>query len=270
MKEFATEDQANYYSGITCVTVNGKRAYELKGKFLNDLLDNAFSGTSGEDGVKHIEYFLKIVDLINLLSVNHERLRLATFPISLIGNASKWNNKTKWPTCNSNEDGFYNGGELPGIVRVGYMTYFQDHEWYDGLMDEILKDEALEQKSIYENSWGDASQSVINFYAWLKRSFENFHELDYELLVKLQDYWWKENDHECSLFANWRDHIRGPYANFYATHDPYLYQIVGRNDKKSFNSDVQEDEEHKNNKNDMNYSMIPLMSVRFAKLEDLK
>nr|GEX36974.1 hypothetical protein [Tanacetum cinerariifolium] len=229
MKEFATEDQANYYSGITCVTINGKRAYELKGKFLNDFLDNAFSGTNGEDGVKHIEYFLKIVDLINLLSVNHERLRLATFPISLIGNASKWfdeikakqdptdttfeewnidhngviddgfsdlegannddeqeideifiietnlfnyetslctkfnefnyllkvdpeNNETKWPTCNSNEDGFYNGGELPRMVRVGYMTYFQDHEWYDGLMDEILKDEALEQKSIYENS----------------------------------------------------------------------------------------------------------------------
>ncbi|GJZ14609.1 hypothetical protein Tco_0550286 [Tanacetum coccineum] len=36
--------------------------------------------------------------------------------------------KTKWPTCSSNEDG--NGGELLGMVRVGYMTYFQDYEWY--------------------------------------------------------------------------------------------------------------------------------------------
>ncbi|GKB40038.1 hypothetical protein Tco_0884980 [Tanacetum coccineum] len=43
------------------------------------------------------------------------------------------NGKTKWPTCNSNEDGFYNGGELPGMVRVGYMIYFQDYEWYDDL-----------------------------------------------------------------------------------------------------------------------------------------
>ncbi|GKG08481.1 hypothetical protein Tco_0334313, partial [Tanacetum coccineum] len=75
------------------------------------------------------------------------------------------NGKTKWPTCNSNEDGFCNGGELPGMVRVGYMTYFQDYEWYDELTDSSLKEEALKQKAIYEKSWGDASQSVTNFYA---------------------------------------------------------------------------------------------------------
>ncbi|GJW37789.1 hypothetical protein Tco_0060709 [Tanacetum coccineum] len=39
------------------------------------------------------------------------------------------NGKTKWPTYNSNEYGFCNGGELPGMVQVGYMTYFQDDEW---------------------------------------------------------------------------------------------------------------------------------------------
>nr|GEW93647.1 putative reverse transcriptase domain-containing protein [Tanacetum cinerariifolium] len=62
------------------------------------------------------------------------------------------NGETKWPTCNSNEDGFCDGEELSGMVRVGYMTYFQDHESYNGLMDETLKDEALEQKPIYEKS----------------------------------------------------------------------------------------------------------------------
>ncbi|GKD69464.1 hypothetical protein Tco_1323554 [Tanacetum coccineum] len=125
------------------------------------------------------------------------------------------NRKTKWPTCNSNDDGFCNGEELLGMVRVGYMTYFQDYEWYNELTDSSLKEEALKQKAIYEKSWGDASQSVINFCAWLKTCYMNFHELDYELLVKLQDYWWKVNDHECSPFTNWRDHIRGPYANYY-------------------------------------------------------
>ncbi|GJR62957.1 hypothetical protein Tco_1505119 [Tanacetum coccineum] len=90
------------------------------------------------------------------------------------------NRKAKWPTCSTNDDGFFDGGELPGIVRVGYMTYFQDYEW----------------------------------------SFRNFHELDYELLVKLQDYWWKVNDHECSPFTNWRNHIRVPYSNYYSNaHD---------------------------------------------------
>ncbi|GKD43951.1 hypothetical protein Tco_1268596, partial [Tanacetum coccineum] len=55
--------------------------------------------------------------------------------------------KSKWPTCNLNGEGFCNGGELPGMIRVGYMTYFQDHECYENLMDGILKDEALKQKS---------------------------------------------------------------------------------------------------------------------------
>nr|GEY98168.1 hypothetical protein [Tanacetum cinerariifolium] len=61
-----TNDQADYYSGTTSITVNEKNAYELKGKFLDDLHKNAFSGTKGEDAVEHIKYFLKIVDPIDL------------------------------------------------------------------------------------------------------------------------------------------------------------------------------------------------------------
>ncbi|GKD14988.1 hypothetical protein Tco_1199395 [Tanacetum coccineum] len=379
--------RANYYSEITSITVNGKAAYEPNGKFLDDLRDNAFSGTKREDAVKHIEYFLKIVDPIDLPNANYDRPRLAVFPISLDGNTNKWfdefkgsittwvdftekffgkyyppsrtcnvmgtvakkdptntmfekwlaskfanhmmmdpftrkvlwdfgkrietnlfdyetplctefkefnyllkvdkelfthdiertktfedykselnneigepwskdgvpyeicdhicdpfhfkNGKIKWLTCNSNEDRFCNSGELPGMVRVGYMTYFQDYEWYDDLMDNRFK-EALKQKAIYEKSWGDATQSVINFCAWLKRSFENFHELDYELLEKLQEHWWKINDHECSPFSNWRHHIHEPYANINTTHDPYL---DGRNGRACNNNDNQEKEE---------------------------
>ncbi|GKE02198.1 hypothetical protein Tco_1390181, partial [Tanacetum coccineum] len=109
------------------------------------------------------------------------------------------NRETKWPTFNSNKDGFCNGGELPEMVRVGYMTYFQDHEW-------------------------------------------NFHKLDYELLVKLEECWWKINDHEYSPFANWRDHIRGPYANINTSYDSYL---DGRNGNANNNSDIQDEEEQK-------------------------
>ncbi|GJS78012.1 hypothetical protein Tco_0727893 [Tanacetum coccineum] len=83
-----------------------------------------------------------------------------------------------------------------------YMTYFQDYEWYDDLVDGKLEDEALKQTTIYERTWGDATQGVINFYAWLKGCFRNFHELDYELFVKLEQYWWKMNNHECSPFSN--------------------------------------------------------------------
>ncbi|GKD65738.1 hypothetical protein Tco_1307846, partial [Tanacetum coccineum] len=90
MEEFATNEKANYYSWIISIMVNGKRSYELKGKFLDDLRDNAFCGTNREDVMEHIEYFLKIVDPINLPNVNYERLRLSVFPISLVGNARKW------------------------------------------------------------------------------------------------------------------------------------------------------------------------------------
>ncbi|GJW46330.1 hypothetical protein Tco_0077976 [Tanacetum coccineum] len=89
MDGFVTNDRADYYSGITRITVNSKNAFELKGKFLDDLLNNAFSGTNGEDAVEHIDYFLKIVDPIKFLNVNYERIRLAIFPISLVGNASE-------------------------------------------------------------------------------------------------------------------------------------------------------------------------------------
>ncbi|GJW72814.1 hypothetical protein Tco_0132184 [Tanacetum coccineum] len=65
MEEFVTKDRANYYSGITSITVDGKAAYELKGIFLDDLRENAFSGTNGKDAA-------------------------CCFPISLVRNASKW------------------------------------------------------------------------------------------------------------------------------------------------------------------------------------
>ncbi|GJR88463.1 hypothetical protein Tco_0212474 [Tanacetum coccineum] len=83
MKGFVSNDQADYYLRITSITVNGKNAYELKGEFLDDLHKNAFSGTNREDVVVHIEYFLRIVDPIDLPNVNQDKLRVVVFLISL-------------------------------------------------------------------------------------------------------------------------------------------------------------------------------------------
>ncbi|GJR08712.1 hypothetical protein Tco_0791364 [Tanacetum coccineum] len=85
METFTPNDKADYYSGITSTTVNGKNAYELKGKFLDDLHNNAFSGTNRKDAVEHIEYYLKIIDPIKLPNVCHDKLRFVVFPISLAG-----------------------------------------------------------------------------------------------------------------------------------------------------------------------------------------
>ncbi|GJW20387.1 hypothetical protein Tco_0031009 [Tanacetum coccineum] len=78
------------------------------------------------------------------------------------------------------------------MVRVGCMTYFQDHKWYDELTDGKLKEEALMHKARFEESWGNATPGVMKFYAWLKSSFKNFHEVDYDVLVKLEECWWKD------------------------------------------------------------------------------
>ncbi|GKA01656.1 hypothetical protein Tco_0674321 [Tanacetum coccineum] len=234
MKEFTTNDKAYYYSGIASIMVNGKRAYELKGKFLDDLHDNAFSETNGEDAVEHIEYFLKIVDPINLPNVNYERLRLFVFLISLVRKARKWFDEfkssiTSWVDLteiffrkyfppsrigritNKGQEGVddeefsdvekaNNDDEQETAEIFRIETNLFDYE--TPLADMNLKEEALKQKAIYETSWGDESQSVMNLCAWLKKSFGNIHELDYELLIKLEDYWWKVNDHERSPFSN--------------------------------------------------------------------
>nr|GEW33226.1 hypothetical protein [Tanacetum cinerariifolium] len=78
---------------------------------------------------------------------------------------------TKWPMCTSDIDGFWNGGELPGMVRVGSMTYFQDHRWYDKLADGKLKDETLALKAKIKGSKGDATPEEP--YANIKTKWDN-------------------------------------------------------------------------------------------------
>nr|GEW88028.1 hypothetical protein [Tanacetum cinerariifolium] len=143
------------------------------------------------------------------------------------------NGVTKWPTCSSDIYGFCNGGELPRMVRVRSMTYFQDHKWYDELADERLKEETLMHKEKVEESWGYTTPYVMKFYAWLIDSFGNFHELDYNVLVKLQECWWKINTHEVAPFSRSENYGQRQYVNFNSkkARDPYLEinNIFGRN-----------------------------------------
>ncbi|GJV86130.1 hypothetical protein Tco_1526028 [Tanacetum coccineum] len=112
METFAPNDKTDYYSEITSIIVNWKNAYELKGKFLDDLHNNAFSGPNEKDAVKHIEYYLKIIDPIKLPNVDHDKLRIVVFPISLTGGARRWFDKTKesitcWVDLTANVFGKY-------------------------------------------------------------------------------------------------------------------------------------------------------------------
>ncbi|GJW16487.1 hypothetical protein Tco_0020620 [Tanacetum coccineum] len=159
------------------------------------------------------------------------------------------NGGTKWPTCTSDIDGFCNGGELPGMVRVGSMTYFQDKRWYDELADGKLKDETLALKAKIEGSWGDAIPGVIKFCRWLKSCFENFHELEYEVLGKLQECWWKVNAYEIAPFTRIENFGWGPYANMKTewASNPYvdINYIFGRDYEASNVGCTQENQGHK-------------------------
>ncbi|GJX11191.1 hypothetical protein Tco_0201050 [Tanacetum coccineum] len=248
--KFAANDQENYYSEITSIKVNGKNAYELKGKFFDDLHNNAFSGTNGEDAVEHIKYFLRIVDPIDLPNVNQDKHRVLVFPILLVGDAWKWFDEIKgsinsWVDLTAKFFGKYyppscTSGITTTIIKWDptnpMFEYCDDTELTNGkgsdLEEECLRDvnETAEIFKIedvlldYETPLWDATLRVMKFHEWLKNSFENFHELDYDGLVKLEECWWKVNAHEKSPFARWENYGQGPYANAKTKkdYDPYL------------------------------------------------
>ncbi|GJY87889.1 hypothetical protein Tco_0502517 [Tanacetum coccineum] len=54
------------------------------------------------------------------------------------------------PTCSWGDDGYCNGGNLPGTYIIGNQLHYQDYEWYEALEDSELKDLALRNKDIME------------------------------------------------------------------------------------------------------------------------
>ncbi|GKB97585.1 hypothetical protein Tco_0983722, partial [Tanacetum coccineum] len=107
----------------------------------------------------------------------------------------------------NSEDRYCNGGDLPGMIRVGNMVYFQDYEWYEGLEDGDLKEETLNEKSILKGSWGHENRRGKNFCSWLKEIFRDYHELDYELMLKLKEYWWAKKEEEESSEDAWSNYL---------------------------------------------------------------
>ncbi|GJY91444.1 hypothetical protein Tco_0506640 [Tanacetum coccineum] len=215
MDGFVTKDRADYYSGITRITVNGKNVYELKGKFLDNLLSNAFSGTNEEDAVEHIDYFLRIVNLIKFPNVNYEQIRLAIFPISLVGNASK---------CNDHKA-------------------VADEEFSDA--EEANNNDEQETAKIFR-----IETNLFDYETPLCKKFKEFNFLlkidpelftrDIEITKTYEDY---ENELNDELEEPW-NHIRGPYTNFFTTYDPHLdiNSIFGIKNNASNMSDVHDED----------------------------
>ncbi|GJR52449.1 hypothetical protein Tco_1402970 [Tanacetum coccineum] len=211
---------------------------EIQGTFLVKIRDNAFNENIRENAFKHIDKFLEVVGPIKINGLTQDRFRLSVFLVSLAGATSEWFTKecigliTTWDN----------------MVKKFVMKfhYLSDH-------DEEEETEEDDNPNDMDNV-PEIFKIEGNLFDFETPFFENFHELDYDVLVKLQECWWKVNAHEIALFNRMENFGWGPYANMKTekTRDPYLdvNRIFGRNYKASNVRDTQENqghEEHKDN-----------------------
>ncbi|GJR21544.1 hypothetical protein Tco_0970071, partial [Tanacetum coccineum] len=85
-----------------------------------------------------------------------------TEPIPVKHYCKPFNYKTgcsEWPACSWKNDGYCNGGNLPGAYIIGNSLHYQDYEWYEALMDCELKEQALKNKAIIEGLISDDESS---------------------------------------------------------------------------------------------------------------
>ncbi|GKB38698.1 reverse transcriptase domain-containing protein [Tanacetum coccineum] len=76
MEKYMSKTRTNYGSGVARLKIDNKNQFELKGQFLKDLRENAFSGSDNEDANEHIEKVLEIVDLFHVPNIIMDQLML--------------------------------------------------------------------------------------------------------------------------------------------------------------------------------------------------
>nr|GEU91008.1 hypothetical protein [Tanacetum cinerariifolium] len=156
MEEFMTITRINYESE------NKKGRIKLKGRFLIELRDNAFSGTNGEDAIEHIENFLKIVDLLNVPNISQNFFGKFYTP-SRTGReieANGDNTKVEWDPTNIEFENwlgskFRNHKTMNQYTKNALWNYWRK----DMIEDSKLKEEALINKAILEESMNVGEES---------------------------------------------------------------------------------------------------------------
>nr|GEZ92439.1 hypothetical protein [Tanacetum cinerariifolium]GEZ93192.1 hypothetical protein [Tanacetum cinerariifolium] len=84
------------------------------------------------------------------------------------------------------QDGYCNGGNLPGAYIVGNSLHYQELEWYDALEDSELKEEDLRNKAIIEGMIDDDNESSNDdwkrweMYEIANHDHESEHENEYK------------------------------------------------------------------------------------------
>ncbi|GJU48050.1 hypothetical protein Tco_1217605 [Tanacetum coccineum] len=185
-----------------------KNFIEIEGSFLVKIRDNAFNRIDGENVFEHINSFLEVVEPLKVRGLSHDRFRLSVFPISLLGAASKWFTNECIGTISTWDD------LVEKFIQKFYNLF--DHDEEEEAEDDDDPNMIDDVPEIFK-----IEDDLFNFDTPF---FENFHELDYDVHLKLEECWWKVNTNKVCPFTRWDNCFRGPYANAKPkwTFDPYL------------------------------------------------
>nr|GEU79905.1 hypothetical protein [Tanacetum cinerariifolium] len=83
-------EKAQTESNLSITNTNNDMNIELSEEFLTKLQSNVYHGKFDDDVVDHIAKVLEMLDLIKILSVDIDRLRIKVFPFSLADDAKQW------------------------------------------------------------------------------------------------------------------------------------------------------------------------------------
>ncbi|GJV68030.1 hypothetical protein Tco_1483539 [Tanacetum coccineum] len=86
------------------------------------------------------------------------------------------------PDLLTKDDGYCNGGNIPGTYIIRNQLYYQDYEWYEAMKDSELKDEALRNKAIMEgliNEDDDESRYKQKIQWNMYTNYEDAYEINH-------------------------------------------------------------------------------------------
>ncbi|GKD96363.1 hypothetical protein Tco_1380260 [Tanacetum coccineum] len=182
--DYITATRKNFVSNDNEGRMVEKCIVEIQGTFLVKIRDDAFNGNVGE-------------------TRSNTSIRAASewFTKECLGSITTWDNMVEKFILKfhhlsdqdeeeetKEDDNPNETDNVPEIFKIeGNLFDFKIPLWYDKLVDGKLKEETLALKAKIEGSWGDATPGVMKFCKWLKDSFENFHEIDYNVLEPYGD-----------------------------------------------------------------------------------
>ncbi|GJW29249.1 hypothetical protein Tco_0046124 [Tanacetum coccineum] len=107
-----------------------------------------------------------------------------TEPIPVKHYCKPFNYKTgcsEWPTCSWKNDGYCNGGNLPGAYIIGNSLHYQDYEWYKRRWEshEITYHDHDHDEIKYENETHDERKELCETHELPVYNMRRFKMIKY-------------------------------------------------------------------------------------------